>query len=135
MEVLHSSHCSVETMKTVLVGGPLGLMAPPTKMTSPPSNCVAAAKDRGTGRSPLDILNHELALGEYMWTAEDGESLSSSPPIAMRQPPSSAAVEYQSGHSGRTCHVGGEGEAWGVLLVSGWSGGRAREIRLDTDVQ
>ena len=31
--------------------------------------------------------------------------------------------------------MGGEGEAWGVLLVSGWSGGRAREIRFDTDVQ
>ena len=31
--------------------------------------------------------------------------------------------------------MGGEGEAWRVLLVSGWLGGRAREIRLDTDVQ
>ena len=30
--------------------------------------------------------------------------------------------------------MGGEGEAWGVLLVSEWSGGRAREIRLDIDV-
>ena len=70
-----------------------------------------------------------------MWTAEDEELLSSLPPIARRQPPSSAAVEQESGHSGRTCHVGGEGEAWGVLLVSGWSGGRPREIRLDTDVQ
>ena len=80
-------------MKTVLVGGLLGLMAPPTKMTSPPSNCVAAAMNRGTGRSPLDILTHELVLGEYMWTAEDEDSLSSFPPIARRQPPSSAAVK------------------------------------------
>ena len=64
-------HCSVETMKTVLVGL-FCLMSPPTKMMSPPSNCVAAAKNRGTGRSPLDILTHELVLGEYMWTAEDG---------------------------------------------------------------
>ena len=125
----------METMKTVLVGGVARLISPPTKMTSPPSNCVAAAKYRGTGRSPLDILTHELVLGEYMWTAEDGESLSSIPPIARRQPPSSAAVIYKRGHSGRTCHVGGEGEACRVLLVSGWSGGRAREIRLDIDVQ
>ena len=82
----------METMKTVLIGL-LGLMFPPTKMTSPPFNCVAAAKYRGTGSSPLDILTHELVLGEYIWTAEDGEPLSSIPPTARRQPPSSAAVE------------------------------------------
>ena len=93
MEVLYTvPQCSVETMKTVLVGQPC-LILPPTKMTSPPSNCVAAAKDFGTGRSPLDILTHELVLGEKMWTAEDGDSLSSSPPIARGQPPSSAAVK------------------------------------------
>ena len=118
-------------MKTVLVGL-VTLMSPTTNRTSPPSNCVAAALNRGTGRSPLDIVTHKLVLGEYMWTAEDGELLSSIPPIARRQPPSSAAVEYLSGHSGSTCHVGGEGEACGVLLVSG---GRAHEIRLDTAVQ
>ena len=82
----------METMKTVLVELP-SLILPPTKMTSPPSNCVAAAENRGIGRSPLDILTHELVLGEYMWTAEDGEILPSVPPIARRQPPSSAAVE------------------------------------------
>ena len=64
----------MEAMKTVLVGL-CSLILPPTKMTSPPSNCVAAAKNRGTGRSPLDILTHELVLGEYMWTAEDGDLL------------------------------------------------------------
>ena len=80
----------METVKTVLVGLPI---FPPKKMTSPPSNCVAAARYRGTGRSQLDILTHELLLGEYMWTAEDGKLLSSIPPIARRQPPSSAAVE------------------------------------------
>ena len=87
----------METMKTVLVGlfasGLPSLLFPPTKMTSPPSNCVVAAENRGTGRSPLDILTHELVLGEYMWTAEDRESLSSMPPTARRPPPSSAAVE------------------------------------------
>ena len=65
----------METMKTVLIVGLFSLISPPTKMTSCPSNCVAAAKNRGTGRSPLDILTHELVLGEYMWTAEDGELL------------------------------------------------------------
>ena len=104
-------------------------------MTSPPSNCVAVAPYRVTDRSPLDILTHELVLGEYMWTSEDGELLSSLPPIARRQPSSSAAVDLDSGHSGRTCHVGGEGKAWRVLLVSGWLGGRGREIRSDNDVQ
>ena len=83
----------METMKTVLVVGLPSLMLPPTKMTSPPSNCVAAAENRGTGRSPLDILTHELVLGEYMWTAEDGEPLPSIPPIVRRPPPSSAAVQ------------------------------------------
>ena len=65
-------HCSIQTMKTVLVGL-RNLFSPPTKMTPPPSNCVAAAVNRGTGRSPLDILNHELVMREYMWTAEDEE--------------------------------------------------------------
>jgi len=68
-------------------------LVPPTKITSLVFNCVAAAKYCGTGRSPLDILTHELVLGEYTWTAEDGESMSSFPPIARRQPLSSAAVE------------------------------------------
>ena len=80
-------------MKTVLVGGLVRLISPPTKMTSPPSNCVAAAESRGTGSSPPDIFTHELVLGEYMRTAEDEELLSSIPPIARRQPPSSAVVK------------------------------------------
>ena len=80
-------HCSTERMKTVLVVP--CLFFPPTKMIFP-SNCVAAAAYRGTGRSPLDILTHELALGEYMWTAED-EGFH--PPIARRQPPSSVTAE------------------------------------------
>ena len=65
-------------MKTVLVGL-FSLVSPPTKMTSPASNCVAAAVNRGTGRSPLDIFTHDLVLGEYMWTAEDGDLLPSIP--------------------------------------------------------
>ena len=40
-------------------------------MISPFCSCVAAAKeDLGSGRSPPDILTHELVLGEYTWTAE-----------------------------------------------------------------
>ena len=127
----------METMKTVLVGGLLSLMSPPTKMTSPPCNCVAAAKDRGTGRSPLDILTHELVLGEYIWTVEDEELLSSIPPIATGDNLPALLLWNNKVDSrvGLNCHVGGEWEAWGILLVSEWSGGRAHEIRLDTDVQ
>ena len=105
-------------------------------MISPVVSCVVAAKYRATGRSPLDILTHELVLGEYTWTAEDGESLSSFPPIARRQPPNSAAVELQNGQSGRTCHVGGEERIWKIVLApSRWSGGTAVSIREGTDVQ
>jgi len=115
-EVHTVPHSSIEAVKTLAVK--FCSSFPPAKMISPVVSCVVAAKNRGTGRSPLDILTHELVLGEYTWTAEDGESLSSIPPIARRQPPRSAAVEPRSGQSGRTRHVGSEGEAWGVVLVS-----------------
>jgi len=64
-EVHAVPHSSIEAVKTLVVK--FCSSFPPTKMISPVVSCVVAAKYRGTGRSPLDILTHELKGSEPQW--------------------------------------------------------------------
>lgn len=104
-------HCSVgfEAMHTVL-SIPPGLSLPPTTIMSPPSRLTAAAWYFGLGRLPLAIISHDLVLGKYLWTAEEGLLLLSLPPMARRCPSSSAAAEEKSGLL-QCSHMGDDVEA------------------------
>ena len=101
-------------MYTVVIILP-GLSLPPTMMMSPPSRLTAAAWKVVFCSLPLAILSHELVLGIYLWTAEEGRLRSSFPPMARRFPPCSAGVEKKSGQLRRS-HFGGKVAA---LLDSG----------------
>ena len=101
-------------MYTVVIVLP-GLSLPPTMMMSPPSRRTAAAWKFVSGRVPLAIVSHDLVLGKYLWTAEEGQLRSSFPPMARRFPPWSAGVEKKSGQL-QLSHFGDEVAA---LLDSG----------------
>ena len=122
-------HCSMglEAIYTVLTTRP-GLSLPPTMMMSPPSRLTAAAWKFVSGRVPSVIISHELVLGIYLWTAEEGSLLSCFPPMARRFPPCSAGVEKKSGQL-QYSHFGDEVAA---LLDSGRSVSVGRREGTDT---